>query len=102
MAFAEGGMYPEQMMYGVEETAYPSIGNYIMGNSKGQDDDVNAKLSNGEFVIPADIVADLGDGNNNAGANVLYDLMTNVRKHKRGGKVKLPPKAKSLTSYLKK
>lgn len=102
MAFAEGGMYPEQMGYGAEDTAYPSLGNYIMGNSKGQDDDVNAKLSNGEFVIPADIVADLGDGNNNAGANVLYDLMTNVRKHKRGGKVKLPPKAKPLASYLKK
>ncbi len=102
MTFAEGGMYPEQMMYGVEENTYPSIGNYIMGGSKGQDDDVNAKLSNGEFVIPSDIVADLGDGNNNAGANVLYDLMNNVRKHKRGGKVKLPPKAKPLASYLKK
>lgn len=102
MTFAKGGMYPAQMMYEVEENAYPSIGNYIIGNSKGQDDDVNAKLSNGEFVIPADIVADLGDGNNNAGANVLYELMTNVRKHKRGGKVKLPPKAKPLASYLKK
>lgn len=98
LPFKEGG----EMMYGAEEMAYPSmLGNYIMGDSKGQDDDVNAKLSNGEFVIPADIVADLGDGNNNAGANVLYELMNNVRKHKRGGKVKLPPKAKPVSSYLK-
>lgn len=102
LPFKEGGMLPDEMMQGTEEIAYPStLGNYIMGNSKGQDDDVNAKLSNGEFVIPADIVADLGDGNNNAGANVLYELMNNVRKHKRGGKVKLPPKAKPVSSYLK-
>lgn len=102
MPFKEGGMLPDEMMQGAEEMAYPStLGNYIMGNSKGQDDDVNAKLSNGEFVIPADIVADLGDGNNNAGANVLYELMNNVRKHKRGGKVKLPPKAKPVSNYLK-
>lgn len=98
LPFKEGG----EMMYGAEEMAYPSmLGNYIMGDSKGQDDDVNAKLSNGEFVIPADIVADLGDGNNTAGANALYKLMNNVRKHKRGGTVKLPPKAKPVSKYLK-
>lgn len=101
LPFKEGGMLPNEMMYEAQEEAYPTLGNYIMGNSKGQDDDVNAKLSNGEFVIPADIVADLGDGNNNAGANALYELMNNVRKHKRGGKVKLPPKAKPVSSYLK-
>ncbi len=100
MPFKEGGMLPNEMVYGAEQMAYPSmLGNYIMGNSKGQDDDVNAKLSNGEFVIPADIVADLGDGNNTAGANALYELMDNVRKHKRGGKVKLPPRP--VSSYLK-
>jgi hypothetical protein len=70
---------------------YPSgLGRYIAGETKGQDD-----------KIPADVVADLGDGNNDAGAKELYKFMSNIRKHKRGGKVNLPPKAKDLASYMR-
>lgn len=100
--FKKGGLTLPEMMYEAEEIEYPSgLGYYIAGNTKGQDDKINAKLSDGEFVVPADIVADAGDGNTEAGAEQFYTLMENIRKHKRGGKVGLPPKAKPLASYMK-
>lgn len=74
---------------------------YLRGNTKGQDDKIPAKLSDGEFVIDASTVSDLGDGNNEAGARILERLQKNVRKHKRGGKIELPPKAKSLIDYMR-
>jgi hypothetical protein len=99
--YKEGGDVP-QGSFEAEEMNYPSgMGYYLSGNTKGQDDQIDAKLSDGEFIIPADIVSDMGDGNNEAGANEFYKLMHNIRKHKRGGVVKLPPKAKSLASYMR-
>jgi hypothetical protein len=47
----------------------------VVGSSPGQADDEPAMLSHGEFVIPADVVSHLGDGNNNAGALKLHALM---------------------------
>lgn len=102
LAMKEGGKADSNGFFEVEEMEYPSgLGRYIAGETKGQDDKIPAVLSDGEFVIPADVVSDLGDGNNDAGAKELYKFMSNIRKHKRGGKVDLPPKAKSLSSYLK-
>lgn len=72
---------------------------YVHGGSSGQADDVNANLSNGEFVLPADIVADLGDGNSEAGARKLDSMMKKVRKHK-GKPNRLPPKAHKAERYL--
>lgn len=43
-----------------------------------------AKLSGGEFVIPADVVSHLGNGNSEAGAKQLYDLMARIRKERTG------------------
>ena len=43
-----------------------------------------ARLSDGEFVMPADIVSHLGNGNSEAGAKVLYDMMDRVRKARTG------------------
>lgn len=43
-----------------------------------------AALSGGEFVIPADVVSHLGNGNSTAGAKVLYDMMAKVRKARTG------------------
>ena len=45
-----------------------------------------AKLSHGEFVIPADVVSHLGNGNSDAGAKVLYGMMDRVRKARTGTK----------------
>jgi hypothetical protein len=43
-----------------------------------------AKLSHGEFVIPADVVSHLGNGNSEAGAKTLYDMMAKIRKARTG------------------
>tara|TARA_R110000868_G_scaffold115516_2_gene308419 strand:- start:929 stop:2014 length:1086 start_codon:yes stop_codon:yes gene_type:complete len=45
-----------------------------------------AKLSHGEFVIPADVVSHLGNGNSDAGAKVLYKMMDRVRQARTGNK----------------
>lgn len=45
-----------------------------------------AKLSGGEFVIPADVVSHLGNGNSEAGAQQLYALMDRVRSARTGTK----------------
>jgi len=43
-----------------------------------------AALSDGEFVIPADVVSMMGDGSSNAGARRLYDLVKQIREAKTG------------------
>ena len=43
-----------------------------------------ARLSDGEFVVPADVVSHLGNGNSNAGAQQLYAMMDRVRKARTG------------------
>ncbi len=62
-------------------------GGYLQGDSDGQADlipaDIDgvqeARLSHGEFVLPADVVAMLGNGNSDAGAEALDDFMKSVR-----------------------
>jgi hypothetical protein len=49
-----------------------------------------ARLADGEFVIPADVVADLGNGSSNAGSKKLYAMMDRVREA-RHGTTKQPP-----------
>lgn len=98
-----GGQVHTPHSYLIEqETIFPgSLMGYIRGVNGGQDDDVNAMLSNGEYVIDASTVADLGDGNNEAGARKLDAFRERVRKHKRGGSINLPPKSKSLLNYMR-
>jgi hypothetical protein len=97
-----GGSTRSPYAYLTEETYYGGspIG-YFSGDGGGQDDLIDAKLSDGEYVFDASTVSDLGDGNNAAGARKLDVFRENIRKHKRGGKVNLPPKAKSIESYLR-
>lgn len=76
-------------------------GGHLDGDTDGQADKIDAKLSDGEFVIRADVVSDLGDGNNKSGAKKLYDFMHNISKHKRSKRTGLPPKAKSIEQYMR-
>ena len=95
----EGGSFNPYSSYEIE---YPmGIIGYLNGYSGGQDDAINAKLSDGEYVIDASTVSDLGDGNNANGAKKLDQMRRNIREHKRGGSIKMPPKAKSLLSYMR-
>jgi hypothetical protein len=43
-----------------------------------------ARLADGEFVIPADVVSHLGNGSTDAGAKILHEMMTKVRKERTG------------------
>jgi hypothetical protein len=43
-----------------------------------------ARLSHGEFVIPADVVSHLGNGNSESGAKRLYTMMEKIRKARTG------------------
>jgi len=67
-------------------------GKYLDGKTDGMADKVpasidgmqEARLSDGEFVIPADVVSHLGNGNSDAGAKVLENMMARVRKERTG------------------
>ena len=67
-------------------------GRYLDGHSDGMADRVPAQidnrrpaaLSDGEFVIPADVVSHLGNGNSNAGAKRLYKMMDDIRAARTG------------------
>lgn len=45
-----------------------------------------ARLASGEFVIPADVVSHLGNGDTDAGSKQLHSMMDNVRKARTGNK----------------
>jgi hypothetical protein len=58
-------------------------------------------LANGEFVIPADVVSKLGNGSNDAGANVLDEFLSTIRQHAQNhDPKKLPPASKGPLAYL--
>lgn len=67
-------------------------GRYLNGATDGMADKIPANiegtqpaaLSHGEFVIPADIVSHLGNGNSESGAQRLYDMMDRIRKARTG------------------
>jgi hypothetical protein len=43
-----------------------------------------ARLSDGEFVVPADVVSHLGNGSSDAGAKRLYNMMDKIRQARTG------------------
>ena len=69
-------------------------GRYLGGDTDGMadkistniDGDQEAALSHGEFVIPADVVSHLGNGNSDAGAKKLYQMMDRIREARTGTK----------------
>jgi hypothetical protein len=74
---------------------------YVKGEGDGTSDSVAAMLANGEFVIPADVVSRLGNGSNDAGANVLDEFLSTIREHaQKHNPKKLPPDSKGPLTYL--
>jgi hypothetical protein len=69
-------------------------GRYLQGNTDGMADKIPARigqkqpaaLSHGEFVVPADVVSHLGNGNSDAGAKKLYQMMDRIRVARTGNK----------------
>ena len=50
------------------------------------DNNQPAALSDGEFVVPADVVSHLGNGSTEAGSKQLYAMMDEVRQARTGRK----------------
>ena len=67
---------------------YSDGGRLLRGPGNGTSDDIPAtigdrqpaRLSDGEFVIPARIVSELGNGSTEAGARKLYAMMDRIKK----------------------
>ena len=83
--YAQGGISSLAPRY--LDGAGDGMSDSIRANIDGQQE---ARLADGEFVIPADVVADMGNGSSNAGAERLYSMMDRIREA-RHGTTKQPP-----------
>jgi hypothetical protein len=78
----------------------------VSGVGDGMDDMIPATLegeqdvvlSDGEFIVPADVVSGLGNGSTDAGSKSLYEMMDRVREMRTGGTTqpKQVPQSKML------
>ena len=105
--YAMGGSVDDS--YGMDEARGLGLGNlqkglfgmgyaaggmprFLSGGGDGMSDDIPAvignkqpaRLADGEFVIPADVVSHLGNGSSKAGAKQLYSMMDKVRSARTG------------------
>jgi hypothetical protein len=88
----------------VQELASGGLGGYsdggrmLKGPGDGMSDSIPgviggkqpARLADGEFVVPADVVSHLGNGSTDAGARKLYKMMDKIRKARTGKKKQAP------------
>lgn len=83
--------------------ALSAVARFAKGAGSGRDDTINARLSDGEYVMDAETVAMLGDGSSEDGARKLDTMREQLRKHKGKtlAKGKFSPNAKSPLSYIK-
>jgi hypothetical protein len=99
------GIYNMAMggMYAAGGGPLGAVARLVRGGGSGRDDTINARLSDGEYVMDAETVAMLGDGSTDEGAKRLDKMRAQLRKHK--GKTlargKFSPNAKSPLAYLK-
>jgi hypothetical protein len=79
-----------------------ALSRYVEGGGTGRSDSIDAKLSDGEYVIDAETVSLLGDGSSKAGAKRLDQFRANVRKQKGRelAKGKFSPDAKRPEEYI--
>jgi hypothetical protein len=78
--------------------SYSDGGHMLKGPGDGMSDSIPAKigrgqparLADGEFVVPADVVSHLGNGSSDAGAKQLYAMMDRIRKARTGKKKQAP------------
>lgn len=98
---AQGGiMSLQRYARGGDVMGISSLGGYAAGGNPrllrgpgdGMSDNIPAtisgkqpaRLADGEFVVPADVVSHLGNGSTEAGAKALYKMMEQVRRARTG------------------
>ena len=77
---------------------YSDGGRMLKGPGDGMSDSIPgviggkqpARLADGEFVVPADVVSHLGNGSTDAGAKKLYSMMDKIRQARTGKKKQAP------------
>jgi hypothetical protein len=77
---------------------YSDGGRMLKGPGDGMSDSIPAmigrkqpaRLADGEFVVPADVVSHLGNGSTDAGAKRLYAMMDRARQARTGKKKQAP------------
>ena len=75
--YAQGGYLDGGMLPG------DGMSDDVPANIDGEQE---AALSQGEFVVPADVVSHLGNGSSDAGSKKLYAMMDKVRQARTGNK----------------
>lgn len=87
-AYARGGMATPYATGGISDLGgYSDGGRLLKGPGDGVSDSIPAmigkkqpaRLADGEFVIPARIVSELGNGSTDAGARKLYAMMDRIQ-----------------------
>ena len=87
-----GEMASQNLAKGGHLGGYSDGGRMLKGPGDGMSDSIPgviankqpARLADGEFVVPADVVSHLGNGSTDAGAKQLYAMMNRVRKARTG------------------
>jgi hypothetical protein len=87
-----GQMAAQGLAKGGQLGGYSDGGRMLKGPGDGMSDSIPgviankqpARLADGEFVVPADVVSHLGNGSTDAGAKQLYAMMNRVRKARTG------------------
>ena len=92
MMMANGGMTPGYALGGLGALGgYSDGGQLLKGPGDGVSDSIPAsigdrqpaRLADGEFVVPARIVSELGNGSTEAGARQLYAMMDRIQKNRK-------------------
>ena len=93
---ASGGLMDtapaRRLMGGGQLGSYSDGGQTLQGPGDGMSDSIPAsiggtqpaRLADGEFVVPADVVSGIGNGSTDAGARQLYDMMDKIREARTG------------------
>lgn len=95
---AAPGAYYQPTIYRYAQGGVADLGGYaaggklLKGPGDGMSDDIvaniagkqPARLADGEFVVPADVVSHLGNGSTDAGAKHLYKMMDRIRQARTG------------------
>jgi hypothetical protein len=106
--FDPGSYRPYSYASGGQTGGIASLGSYsdggrmLKGPGDGMSDNIPAsiggkqpaRLADGEFVVPADVVSHLGNGSTDAGAKQLYSMMNKVRKARTGN----PKQGRQITA----
>jgi hypothetical protein len=85
------GSRPENVYYhepAVQAATGGPLSRFVQGGGTGRSDSIDAKLSDGEYVLDATTVSLLGDGSSKAGAAKLDRMRKNIWKQKGKGMVK--------------